>query len=139
MSNIPQRITVLGEDWELVKNANDPSVNFPFDRVNTFDFQCDEIKRGIYRVLVTGNILPQTGSLEKPIRLVFIGFNNTPIYQQYLMREHLKKMSIYKADIGKFSESFTNAFLGLGGEVREQYDIKPYPEGVNDDDEKTNS
>ena len=55
--NIPQKISVLGETWELIKNANDPSVGFPFERVNTVDFQCDEITRGLYRVMVTFNLL----------------------------------------------------------------------------------
>lgn len=130
--NIPQKINVLGESWELVKNANDPSVGFPFERVNTIDFQCDEVAKGLYRVMVTGNILPINGSLEKPLRLVFIGFNNTPIYQRFLVRDHLRKMSIYKADMGNFAAEFTNAFLGNNKETQQQYDIKPYPEGVKD-------
>lgn len=135
--SIPQKINVLGESWELIKNANDPSVGFPFERVNTVDFQCDEITRGLYRVMVTGNIQPINGSLEKPLRLVFIGFNNTPIYQRFLVRDHLRKMSIYKADMGNFAAEFTNAFLGNNKEAQQQYDIKPYPETKGENNGRT--
>nr|DAJ18679.1 MAG TPA: hypothetical protein [Myoviridae sp. ct3tv2]DAR21239.1 MAG TPA: hypothetical protein [Caudoviricetes sp.] len=131
--NLPQRLSLPSEEWELVKNASDPSVGFPFDRVNTIDFDCSEVRQGLYRILVTGTIMPAPGSLEKPIKLVFIGFNNTPIYQQFLVRNDLRKMSIYKADIGKFSTDFTRAFLGKSSEESKQYDIKPYPEGVEND------
>lgn len=126
--NYPQKINIHGEEWELVKNANDPSVSFPFDRVNTIDFDCSEIKQGLYRVLVTGNIYPAQGSLEKPLKLTFIGFSPTPIYQKFLMRDHLRRMSIYKSDISDFAKEFTNGFLGKASENKSDYDIKPYPE-----------
>lgn len=140
--NLPQKINILGESWELIKNANDPSVGFPYERVNTIDFDCSEVRQGLYRILVTGNIQPMQGSLEKPLRLTFIGFNNTPIYQRFLTRNDLRKMSIYKADIGKFAEDFTNAFFGQNAEQGDKYNIQPTPDlkgmedgGRNADDE----
>lgn len=137
--SFPQKINIHGVDWELVKNANDPSVSFPFERVNTVDFDCAEISPNLYRILVTGNIYPSQGSLEKPMKLTFIGFSSTPIYLRFLQRDHLRKMSIYKADIGSFAKEFTNGFLGKAGETRNDYDITPYPttniteEGDEDD------
>lgn len=125
--SLPQKIQVHGESWELIKNANDPTIGFDYNRVNTIDFDCTEIQKNVYRVMVTGNILPLQGSLEKPLRLVFIGFNNTPIYQRFLTRNDLRKMNIYKADMGNFANDFTNAFFGQNTEHTEQYDIKPYP------------
>lgn len=125
--NVPAKISCLGEDWQLVKNANDPTVGFDYNRVNTTDFDCSEIRRGLYRVMVLGNIQPSQGSLEKPLRLVFVGFSPTPIFQQFLVRDDLRKMSIYKADIGNFATSFTDAFFGQNAKSSENYDIKPYP------------
>ncbi len=127
--NLPQRLNVRGEDWELVKNANDPSVGFPFERVKPLDFDCQQIRDGLYRMLVVGVVTPAKGSLEQPKRLAFIGFSRTPVMQQYLMLEHLKTCSIYKAEMGEFAKDFTEAFLGKGQEENKMYDIKPYPEG----------
>lgn len=126
--NIPQKITVLGENWELVKNATDPSVSFPFNSVSTIDYDCSQLRDGLYRILITGYLPAAQGSLEQPKRLVFIGFNNIPIMQKFLTREDLKKCSIYKADIKEFANEFTSSFLGEVPGKKEQYDIKPYPD-----------
>lgn len=123
-----KNLTVMGENWELVKSATDGSISFPFDRVNVTNYSCERLSNQSHALLFTGYLKPTPNTLEQPQRLVFIGFPTYPIAWANSGPDQLRKMHVYKADMKNFGNEFTSAFLSKGSEYSEQVEIKPFPE-----------
>lgn len=126
-------LQALGETWELVKDATDSSVSFPFERVDINNYACEKVNDRYFMLLFSGYLRPTPQSLENPLRLVFVGFCERPLSLVEMGPKQLRKMHIYKADLKKFSQEFAKAFVTNDVGQTEQFDIKPFPEGVEDD------
>ncbi len=126
-------IQVLGETWELVKDATDPSVMFAFERVDINNYACEKVNDRFYMLLFSGYLRPTPQSLEAPQRLVFVGFCERPLTLVEMGPAQLRKMHVYKANMKNFANEFAKAFVADESSKSEQYDIKPFPVGVEDD------
>lgn len=124
-------ISVMGENWELVKSATDGSISFPFNRVDITNFSCEKLNDFYYVLMFNGFLKPTPNTLETPQRLVFIGFPNYPVNWANTGPEQLRKMHIYKADMKNFANEFVSGFLGQTNNDSSAGDIKPFPDLSN--------
>lgn len=126
-------LQAMGETWELVKDATDSSVLFPFERVDINNYNCEKVNERYYMLLFSGYLRPTPQSLENPQRLVFVGFCERPLTLVEMGPAQLRKMHIYKADMKNFAQEFAKAFVTQAPAQTEQFEIKPFPDGVEED------
>ena len=93
-----QTIILHGEKWELHKSATDSTIPFAYDRVKVENFACENIDNNVYIILVGGYIAPRPNSLEKPVRILMVGFSNIAVTPMMVNITQLQNMHIYKAD-----------------------------------------
>ena len=123
-----KNIQVLGESWNLVKDATDSSVSFPFSRVKIHNYGCEKINDLTYMLVFSGFLEPTPQTLEMPQRLCFIGFCHRPLSWAETNPKQLLNMHIYKADMKPFTEEFARGFLAGGADAKDEIETKPYPD-----------
>ena len=126
--NPKETIIVHGEKWDLHKSATDSTIPFAYNRVKAEHFACEEIDKGVYIVLVGGYIPPQPNSLEKSVRIMFVGFSNMMLTPQIVSPAHLQNMHIYKADTYNMAKEFAKEFFsGVPEGTNSKVEITPFP------------
>lgn len=100
MMHPKQTVRVGGEVWQLHKAATDGTVSFPYERIKVDNFACEKIADGAFIILVGAILIPTRGTIEKPLKIMFVGFSNVEIAPQLgipLETKRYKKWDLYAA------------------------------------------
>lgn len=126
-----QTIMLHGEKWELHKSATDSTIPFAYDRVKVESFACENIDNNVYIILVGGYIAPRPNSLEKPVRILMVGFSNVSVTPMMVNITQLQNMHIYKADTFNMAKDFAKEFFSEeNNEGAQAAQITPFPQKV---------
>ena len=109
--NPKQTVRVGGEVWQLHKAATDGTVSFPYERIKVDNFACEKIADGAFIILVGAILIPTRGTIEKPLKIMFVGFSNVEIAPQLVGVQQLRNMHIYKTDMSNFAQDFAKDFF----------------------------
>ena len=127
----PQQITVKGSDWFLKRDAADPSIQFAHDRVQFAANGCDRVSENEYMLWGYGIILPNYGTNEKPLGVMYIGFVPQPVAISFgTMTHHQKDMfNIYCCDMSTFTQDFFSSLSNphQHKEVEHELIVNPRP------------
>lgn len=107
----PPMIAVKGSDWHLKRDAADPSVNFAHDRVQFAANGCDQVSENEYMLWGYGIILPNYGTNERPLGVMYVGFVPQPVSVSFGQLTHQQKdmFNIYCCDMSMFTKDFFGA------------------------------
>lgn len=111
MMHPKQTVRVGGEVWQLHKAATDGTVSFPYERIKVDNFACEKIADGAFIILVGGILIPTRGTIEKPLKIMFVGFSNAEIAPQLVGVQQLRNMHICKTDMSNFAQEFAKDFF----------------------------
>lgn len=127
-----QTIILHGEKWELHKSATDSTIPFAYDRVKVENFACENIDNNVYIILVGGYIAPRPNSLEKPVRILMVGFSNIAVTPMMVNITQLQNMHIYKADTFNMAKEFAKEFFSEeNSEGTQAAQITPFPQKID--------
>lgn len=127
-----QTIILHGEKWELHKSATDSTIPFAYDRVKVENFACENIDNNVYIILVGGYIAPRPNSLEKPVRILMVGFSNIAVTPIMVNITQLQNMHIYKADTFNMAKEFAKEFFSEeNSEGTQAAQITPFPQKID--------
>lgn len=137
--NPKKSLIVNGETWELHKAATDSTVPFAIERVKVDSFACEKVGDMSYIVLVGGIIQPMPNTLEKPVKVMMIGFAPMQVTPVQIGVNQLRNMHVYKSDPKNMAHAFATAFFSAedGAQVVESVEISPFPK-QNKKEEKEN-
>lgn len=126
-------IRVMGIDWHLKKDATDPSTIFPFEKMIWMNAGCDQVRdSNIYCCWIMGVIPPTPGSLERPVSVFTLGFNQCqiPMSPASLTKQDMQRMHYYTSDYGDFTKKFIDNFLDftVPEEVANRPSMMAFPE-----------
>lgn len=127
--NPKKSLIVNGETWDLHKSATDSTVPFAIERVKVDSFACEKVGDMSYIVLVGGQILPMPNTLEKPVKVMMIGFAPLQVAPAQIGVNQLRNMHVYKTDPKNMAQAFATAFFSDedGASMVEAVEISPYP------------
>lgn len=124
--NPKQTVRVGGEVWQLHKAATDGTVSFPYERIKVDNFACEKIADGAFIILVGAILIPTRGTIEKPLKIMFVGFSNVEIAPQLVGVQQLRNMHIYKTDMSNFAQDFAKDFFATESPAV-MAEITPFP------------
>lgn len=127
MMHPKQTVRVGGEVWQLHKAATDGTVSFPYERIKVDNFACEKIADGAFIILVGGILIPTRGTIEKPLKIMFVGFSNVEIAPQLVGVQQLRNMHIYKTDMSNFAQEFAKDFFATESSAAAMAEITPFP------------
>ena len=127
--NPKKSLIVNGETWDLQKSATDSTIPFAIERVKVDSFACERINDGAYIVLVGGVIQPMPNTIEKPVKVMLIGFAPMQVTPMQIGVNQLRNMHVYKTDPKNMAHAFAEAFFSAedGVAITEAVEISPYP------------
>ena len=124
--NPKQTVRVGGEVWQLHQAATDGTVSFPYERIKVDNFACEKIADGAFIILVGAILIPTRGTIEKPLKIMFVGFSNVEIAPQLVGVQQLRNMHIYKTDMSNFAQDFAKDFFATESPAV-MAEITPFP------------
>ncbi len=132
--NPKKSFVVNGEKWALHKSATDSTIPFAIERVKVSDFACEQFADSSYIVLVGGVIEPMPNTLEKPVKIMMIGFAPMQVAPAHIGNNQLRNMHVYKTDPKSMANEFAKAFFNDadGEPMVEQVEITPFPKKVEE-------
>lgn len=125
--NPKQIIRVGSETWQLHKAATDGTISFPYERTKVDNFACEKISDSAYIILVGAILMPTRGTIEKPLKIMFVGFSNSEIAPQLIGIQQLRNMHIYKTDMANFAQEFAKEFFATEDSSHAMAEITPFP------------
>lgn len=127
--NPKKSLIVNGETWELHKSATDSTIPFAIERVKVDSFDCEKVADNSYIVLVGGIIQPMPNTLEKPVKIMMIGFAPIQVTPMQIGVNQLRNMHVYKTDPKNMAHAFATAFFSEddGAGIVESVEISPFP------------
>lgn len=125
--NAKKELIVLGQKWQLHKDAEDSTVPFAYERVKVENYICESIDANIFILLVFGVIPPVPGTIEKPTSVLFVGFANRYISPSMIGLHDMRKMHVYKCDMAGTAVEIATAFFEQAKESAETPEITPFP------------
>lgn len=127
-----KELIVLGQKWQLHKDAEDSTVPFAYERVKVENYVCEAIDTNIFILLVFGVIPPVPGTIEKPASVLFVGFANRYIPPSVIGLHDMAKMHIYKCDMVGTAREIATAFFDQNRETSGAPEITPFPAAANE-------
>lgn len=106
-------ITVCGTEYNLKRDATDAATTFDHRRVEMSASGCNKVQEGFFVCWIIGSIMPAAGSIERPQRVVYIGFHRKQISMlpQDLTIQDLQGMHVYSSDETGFITKFTAEYF----------------------------
>lgn len=123
-----QSVVVYGQTYTLKKDATDAAVFFPHNRVKVEEYGCEQIGKDLYMVWISGVIPAAPGTLEKSLRVFYVGWSPIKIYKP--TDRDILNMHVYTAETGSFAAEFAHQFLDRTDNTAADYSrapVTPFP------------
>ena len=137
-------IVVNGRQYELRKDATDPTQQFPYQLVTPLNSGCIRMQNNSYCCWIRGIIPPRQGTIEKPMEVVALGFTPIEVTSASLLNPSvMQSMHYYVANDENFMRDFAFEFLGLSHGIQANngtspVEISPFPILSNEKKVKAN-